>query len=183
MKCCCCVLDRETTRGNFQLIILYYVVGKCPRNQTADDHEVPAVFWSVWWTEQFWFWCGRPSDGSVLCSVLYCLMTGFTFCGWTFPLISGCDVKRVLYWTFHSEHDLHSVYIFIFTKTHICSFLWFLRDQKHPEIKNARCSNVNQFHHVCKLSQLMMSSRGPDPGLDLDFLNSHVFIVLNVQTH
>lgn len=92
-------------------------------------------------------------------------------------------MKRVLYWTFHSEHDLHSVYIFIFTKTHICSFLWFLRDQNHPEIKNARCSNVNQFHHVCKLSQLMMSSRGPDPGLDLDFLNSHVFIVLNVQTH
>lgn len=123
------------------------------------------------------------SDVDVRLTVLCCLMTGFTFCGWTFPLISGCDVKRVLYWTFHSEHDLHSVYIFIFTKTHICSFLWFLRDQKHPEIKNARCSNVNQFHHVCKLSQLMMSSWGPDPGLDLDFLNSHVFIVLNVQTH
>lgn len=90
-------------------------------------------------THHFILCCQETSQKSKCLTIMWfqlcsdcCLMTGFTFCGWTFPLISGCDVKQVLYWTFHSELDLHAVYIFIFTKTHICSFLWFLWEQKKP---------------------------------------------------
>ena len=144
---------RETFNSSFYIMLS----GNVPEIKVSDDHVIPAVFWLL-----FDDW-------------IYILWVNFSF-----NLRMRRETGSVLDFSLRTWFT-RSLYFHIYKNSHLFFSLVSMRTKKNPEMKNARRSNVIQFHHVCELSQLMTSSRGPDPGLDLDFFNS-VFIVLNLQT-